>query len=131
MFQAVGQRADARIDSQVIRLTTLLAAWRLSAGPDASKDVAVATFYAAEGGQRVVRAAAHRHGGRGVSREYPLRRYYIWVKQLERTLGSTPYRRSRLGRLRADELVGAQSASEMLPVPGTDEFSCARLSYQH
>jgi len=51
MFQAVGQRVDARIDSQVIRLTTLLAAWRLSAGLDAAKDVAVARFYAAEGGQ--------------------------------------------------------------------------------
>lgn len=98
MFQAVGQRAaDARIDSQVILLTTLLAAWRLSAGLDAAKDVAVARLYAAEGGQRAVRAGAHLHGGMGVSREYPLRRYYVWAEQLELTLGSAQYSLSRPG----------------------------------
>jgi alkylation response protein AidB-like acyl-CoA dehydrogenase len=106
MFQAVGQRAaDARIDSQVIRLTTLLAAWRLSADLDADKEVAVAKFYASEGGQRVVRGAAHLHGGMGVSREYPLHRYYVWAKQLELGLGGTHVSLARLGRLLADEPV--------------------------
>jgi hypothetical protein len=58
-----------------------------------------------------------------------LRRYYIWAERLELALGSTPCRRSRLGRLRADERVGPDPASGMLP--GADEFSRARLSYQH
>jgi alkylation response protein AidB-like acyl-CoA dehydrogenase len=106
MFQAVGQRtADAAIDTNVIRLTTLLAAWRLSEELDADKEVAVAKYYASEGGQRVVRAAAHLHGGMGVSREYPLHRYYIWAKQLELTLGGTHASLARLGRLLADEPV--------------------------
>ena len=106
MFQAVGQRtADAAIDSNVIRLTTLLAAWRLSAELPADKEVAVAKYYASEGGQRVVRAAAHLHGGMGVSREYPLHRYYVWAKQLELTLGGTHVSLQRLGRLLADEPV--------------------------
>jgi 3-oxocholest-4-en-26-oyl-CoA dehydrogenase beta subunit len=108
LFQAVGQRAaDASIDTQVIRLTTLQAAWRLSVELPASKEVAVAKFYAAEGGQRVVRAAAHLHGGMGVSREYPLHRHYVWAKQLELTLGGAMGSLARLGRLLAEEPVSA------------------------
>ena len=56
-FQAVGQRAaDAFIDTEAIRLTTLKAAWSLADGRPAAKEVAVAKFFAAEAGQRVVRA---------------------------------------------------------------------------
>jgi hypothetical protein len=36
-----------------------------------------------------------------------------------------------LGRLLADEPVGPDPASGMLPVPGADEFSRARRSYQY
>jgi alkylation response protein AidB-like acyl-CoA dehydrogenase len=43
MFQAVGHRAsDAFIDTEGIRLTAWQAAWRISAGMDAAKQVAVA-----------------------------------------------------------------------------------------
>lgn len=108
MFQAVGQRAaDCFIDSRTIRLTMLLAVWRLANGLPADKEVAVAKFYASDAGQRVVRAAAHLHGGMGVSREYPLHRYYVLVKQLELTLGGGTRSLARLGRLLADEPVGA------------------------
>jgi alkylation response protein AidB-like acyl-CoA dehydrogenase len=104
LFQAVGQRAaDAFIDAQTIRLTTLQAVWLLDAGLPADKEVAVAKFYASDAGQRIVRAAAHLHGGMGVSREYPLHRYYIWAKQLELTLGSGTRQLATLGRLLADE----------------------------
>jgi alkylation response protein AidB-like acyl-CoA dehydrogenase len=106
MFQAVGQRAaDAYVDTQAVRLTTLQAVWRLSDGRPAAKEVAVAKYYASEAGQRVVRAATHLHGGMGVSREYPLHRYYIWAKQLELTLGSGTRQLAALGRLLADEPV--------------------------
>jgi alkylation response protein AidB-like acyl-CoA dehydrogenase len=104
LFQAVGQRAaDAFIDTSATKLTTLHAVWRLGAGLPAEKEVAVAKYFAADAGQRVVRAAAHLHGGMGVSREYPLHRYYIWAKQLELTLGSGTRQLVTLGRLLADE----------------------------
>lgn len=108
LFQAVGQRAaDAFIDTTTIRLTTLLAVWRLAQLLPAGKEVAVAKYFASDAGQRVVRAATHLHGGMGVSREYPLHRYYVLVKQLELTLGGGTRQLARLGRLLADEPVSA------------------------
>ena len=80
-FQAVGQRAaDAYIDTEAIRLTAWQAIWRLSEELPATAEVAVAKFWAAEGGQRVVHAAQHLHGGMGVDRDYPLHRYFLWAK---------------------------------------------------
>ncbi len=105
-FQAVGQRAaDAYIDTEAIRLTAWQAIWRLSEGLPASAEVAVAKFWAAEGGQRVVHAAQHLHGGMGVDRDYPLPRYFLLAKQLELTLGGTTPQLLALGRILADEPV--------------------------
>ena len=105
-FQAVGQRAaDCFIDTLTIRLTVLQAAWLLSQGLPADKEVAVAKYFASDAGQRVVRAAAHLHGGMGVSREYPLHRYYVAAKQNELTLGSGTRQLARLGALLAEEPV--------------------------
>ncbi len=102
LFQAVGQRAaDAFIDTQAIRLTALQAAWLLAQELPAEREVAVAKYFAAEGGQRVARAAQHLHGGMGVDREYPLHRYYLWAKHLELTLGSGTRQITRLGQLLA------------------------------
>ena len=91
-FQAVGQRAaDAYIDTEGVRLTAWQAIWRLSEDLPATTEVAVAKFWAAEGGQRVVHAAQHLHGGMGVDRDYPLHRYFLWAKWLELSLGgATP-----------------------------------------
>ena len=105
-FQAVTQRlGDGFIDTTAMRLTTLQAVWRVAEGLDADKEVAVAKYFASDGAQRVVRGAAHMHGGMGVSREYPLHRYYLSAKQLELTLGGGTRQLSRLGRLLADEPV--------------------------
>jgi 3-oxocholest-4-en-26-oyl-CoA dehydrogenase beta subunit len=82
-----------------------MAAWYLADERPAAKEVAVAKYFAAEAGQRVVRAAQHLHGGVGVDRDYPLHRYYIWAKQLELTLGGTGRQLEALGRLLADEPV--------------------------
>jgi acyl-CoA dehydrogenase len=102
-FQAVGQRvADARIDSEGVRLTAWQAAWRLAAGLPAAEQVAAAKFWAAEGGQRVVHAAQHVHGGVGVDRDYPLHRYFLAAKQLELDLGGAAASLVRLGRMLAD-----------------------------
>ena len=87
-FQAVGQRAaDAYVDTEAIRLTAWQAAWRIAEGLPADKEVAIAKFWAADGGQRVVHAAVHLHGGVGVDRDYPLHRYFLMTKHLELTLG--------------------------------------------
>jgi 3-oxocholest-4-en-26-oyl-CoA dehydrogenase beta subunit len=105
-FQAVGQRAaDAYIDTEAVRLTALQAAWRLEEGLPATAEVAVAKFWAADGGQRVVHAAQHLHGGIGVDRDYPLHRYFLWAKQLELTLGGATPQLLKLGAMLAAEPV--------------------------
>jgi alkylation response protein AidB-like acyl-CoA dehydrogenase len=103
-FQAVGQRAaDAYIDTEAIRLTGLQAAWRLEEGLPAAAEVAIAKFWAADGGQRVVHAAQHLHGGIGVDRDYPLHRYFLWAKHLELTLGGATPQLLKLGGILATE----------------------------
>jgi alkylation response protein AidB-like acyl-CoA dehydrogenase len=103
-FQAVGQRAaDAYVDTEAVRLTAFQAIWRLASGLPAAEEVAIAKFWAAEGGQRVVHAAQHLHGGMGVDRDYPLHRYFLWAKQLELTLGGSTQQLLRLGKILATE----------------------------
>ena len=105
-FQAVGQRAaDAYIDTEAIRLTAWQAVWRLASGLPAAKEVAIAKFWAADGGQRVVHAAQHLHGGIGVDRDYPLHRCFLWAKHLELMLGGATPQLLRLGELLAAEPV--------------------------
>ncbi|MCU0310112.1 MAG: acyl-CoA/acyl-ACP dehydrogenase [Acidimicrobiales bacterium] len=102
-FQAVAQRAaDARIDSEAIWLTAWQAVALIDEGEPAAEQVASAKYWAAEGGQRVVHAAVHLHGGVGVDRDYPLHRYYLWTKYHELFLGGTTPSLLRLGRLLAD-----------------------------
>ena len=97
-FQAVGHRlADAYVDVEAMRLTTLQAVWLLDAGLPADTEVTVAKWWACEGGHRVAHAAQHVHGGVGVDVEYPLSRYFRWSKQLELTLGAAPAQLLRLG----------------------------------
>ena len=97
-FQAVAQRAaDAYIDVEAIRWTMWQAAWRLAAGLPAADEIAIAKFWAADAGHRVVHAAQHLHGGIGVDLDYPLHRYFLWSKQLELTLGGATAHLARLG----------------------------------
>lgn len=105
-FQAVHQRAaDAYINVEAIRLTALEAAWRLSRDLPAEEHVAVAKFWAAEGGQFAAYACQHLHGGVGIDVDYPLHRHFIWATQIEHELGSAKHQLDRLGRrLAAGEL---------------------------
>jgi alkylation response protein AidB-like acyl-CoA dehydrogenase len=106
-FQAVGQRiADAYIDTEAIRLTALQAIWRVSEGLDAQDELMTAKFWAADGGQRVVHAAQHLHGGIGVDLDYPIHRYFRWAKVLELTLGGASPSLLRLGASLAAQPVG-------------------------
>lgn len=99
-FQAVQQRlADAYIDVESMRWTMWQAAWRLDQGVPSDEEVAIAKFWAAEGGARVVSTAQHLHGGIGVDVEYPLYRHTLWAKDLELSLGGASRHLTRLGDL--------------------------------
>ncbi len=104
-FQATKMRAaDAAIDTEAIRVTTWQAAWRLDNGLDARRSVNVASWFAAESGQRVVFATQHLHGGMGADISYPIHRYFLWGKQIELLLGSPSAQLARLGRQVAADL---------------------------
>lgn len=101
-FQAVATRAaDAYIDLEALRSTTLQAAWALQQGRPAEREILVAKFWAAEAGHRVVTAAQHLHGGLGVDTDYPLHRYFLLAKQHETLLGGVARQLHRLGALLA------------------------------
>ena len=100
VFQGVTQRVgDAYIDVQAMRSSMWQACWRLDQGLDADKELAVAKFFAAEAGARVVAAAQHVHGGMGFDRDYPLYRYFMTSKHLEFTLDGTHESLTKLGAL--------------------------------
>ncbi len=97
-FQAVAHRAaDAYIDTNAVVATSRQAAWRLSEGLEADDALHIAKLWACEGGQRVVHAAQHLHGGIGVDLDYPLHRYFRWAKVLELTLGGANEHLRQLG----------------------------------
>ena len=86
------------------------AAWRLAQGLPAREQIDIAKYWSAEGGQRVVHATQHLHGGMGADIDYPVHRYFLWVKQLENTFGSGPQQLARLGRSIADAATTGQPA---------------------
>ena len=103
-FQAVAQRvADAYIDTEGLTLTALQAAWRLTEGLPARDEVAIAKWWAAEAGHRVLHASGHVHGGVGIDRDYPLHRYFALAKQLEFSLGGATVQLLRIGAALAAE----------------------------
>jgi 3-oxocholest-4-en-26-oyl-CoA dehydrogenase beta subunit len=107
-FQATKMRAaDAAIDTEAVRVTTWQAAWRLDNGLDAGRAVNVASWFAAESGQRVVFATQHLHGGIGADISYPIHRYFLWGKQIELLLGSPSAQLARLGHQVAAGLTAA------------------------
>ena len=98
-FQAVHQRAaDAYIQVEAVRLSAWEAVWRLAEGLPASDHVAIAKYWAAEGGQFAAFACQHLHGGIGIDRDYALHRYFLWAIQLEHDLGSARHQLERMGR---------------------------------
>ncbi len=74
------------------------AAWKLAEERPASRDAAVAKFWAADAGSRIATATQHLHGGIGVDLDYPIHRYFLWTKALELSLGSATPQLAKLGR---------------------------------
>jgi acyl-CoA dehydrogenase len=102
-FQGVALKAaDAYIDTEAMRSTLWQAAWRLSEGTDAAVEVAVAKWWAAEGGHRIVHTTQHLHGGVGADIDYPIHRYFLWGKQIADMLGGAGVQLARLGQAVAD-----------------------------
>jgi acyl-CoA dehydrogenase len=97
-FQGAALKAaDAYIDTEAMRVTMWQAAWLLAEGGNATAEVEVAKWWAAEAGQRVVHTTQHLHGGLGADVDYPIHRYFLWGKQMEDTLGGASAHLARLG----------------------------------
>lgn len=97
-FQAVSQRAaDAWIQLNAMELTLTQAAWRLSTGRPAEREVTIARYQASEGAHQIVAAAQHLHGGHGFDRDYALHRYFLTVKAWEMVGGGAAAQLARLG----------------------------------
>lgn len=97
-FQAFHTRAaDAYIQVEALRLTSWQAIWLLSEGRPARDELAIAKYWASEPAYRVAYACNHLHGGIGLDLDYPVHRYYLWVKQTELTLGNGAEQLRRLG----------------------------------
>ena len=111
-FQGTMLRAaDAAIDTESIRVTLWQAAWRLDHGLDADLAVSVASWFAAEAGQRAVFATQHLHGGMGADISYPIHRYFLWGKQIELLLGPPSGQLARLGAQLATGLRAGRKVS--------------------
>ena len=100
--QGVAMRAaDCYIDTDCMRVTLLQAAWLIDEGRPAvevADAAAVAKWWSADAGQRVVHAVQHLHGGMGADIDYPVHRYFLWVKQLENTFGGGSRQLAAIGR---------------------------------
>ncbi|MCJ7520681.1 MAG: acyl-CoA dehydrogenase, partial [Dehalococcoidia bacterium] len=91
-FQAVQHRmADMFIDVNGARWTTYKAAWLLSEGLPAEREVAVAKAFANVACQRIAASSQHLHGGIGVDVDYDLHYYFRRAKTFELNLGNTPF----------------------------------------
>jgi alkylation response protein AidB-like acyl-CoA dehydrogenase len=97
-LQAYQRAADAYVNVEAVRLSAFEAAWRLSNGLPAEGHVAVAKFWAAEGGQSAAYACQHLHGGIGLDVDYPLHRHFVWAIQIEHEFGSAKHHLAALGR---------------------------------
>lgn len=98
-FQGVQQRAaDAFIDVEAMRSTSLLAAWQIDRDEVQTADVATAKYWAAMGGHRVVHTAQHLHGGMGADVTYPIHRFFLTATQIGEALGGAAPMAARIGR---------------------------------
>jgi alkylation response protein AidB-like acyl-CoA dehydrogenase len=102
-FQAVSQRmGDAFINNRAIELTMLQAATHLDEGREVPDEVATAKWWACEGGNHIGHACLHIHGGISIDLDYPIHRYFLWIKQSEFTLGNATDELRAIGKLLAD-----------------------------
>lgn len=98
-FQAVAMRAaDSYIDLDAMRWTMYEAALALATDQEAEEQVAVAKWWAAEAGHRILGIALDLHGGLGVDLDYPIHRYFLNGKQAQLAFGGGGPQLERLWR---------------------------------
>jgi acyl-CoA dehydrogenase len=87
-FQATThQLGDAYCDAQAMRATLWQAVWELSHDGDASRDVAVAAWWATDAAERIQHTVQHLHGGLGADTTYPVHRRLLWTMRTNALLG--------------------------------------------
>jgi 3-oxocholest-4-en-26-oyl-CoA dehydrogenase beta subunit len=122
-FQAVQHRAaDAFIDLEALRWCTWRAAWRLAEERPATRDAAVAKFWAADAGARIAGACIHLHGGMGADTDQPIHRYFLWSKTLELCLGAARPARARAGGARTGGPMSRPGSLSLAEVRVGDEL---------
>lgn len=100
--QGVAMRAaDAHIDIEAMWVTMLDAAWRLDNELDSAEAVAIATWWAREGGVRVVHATQHLHGGTGADMDNHIHRFFLWAREFDIIAGPAPVHLNTIGDLMA------------------------------
>lgn len=98
-FQAVAHRlADGYIDVLAQKLTLWQAMWRVHEGVEASTEVAVAKYWAADAGHRLAHTTTHVHGGVGIDLDGEAHRYFTAAKRFEFALGGATEQALRVGR---------------------------------
>ena len=103
-FQAVSQRlANGYIDVLGARLTLWQAAWKLSEGMLATREVAIAKLWAADAGHGLAHTTVHVHGGVGIDLDGEAHRYFTAAKRNEFTLGGATEQARSIGGLLARE----------------------------
>lgn len=96
-FQATSQQlGDAYCDVQAMRATLWQAVWALGQGP-AAREAAVATWWAADAGDRIQHTVQHLHGGLGADITYPVHRRLLWTMRSSALLGGSTRQLARLG----------------------------------
>ncbi|HYE92917.1 MAG TPA: acyl-CoA dehydrogenase family protein, partial [Terriglobales bacterium] len=68
--------ADAEVEIRACRWLIWEGAWKADRGEDARMEASIAKLYSSEVLGRVIDAAVQIHGGYGVSKEFPLERWY-------------------------------------------------------
>jgi len=97
-FQAVSQQAaDAYMEIESLRSVYWRALDDNAAGKDGEAAAQVVKFWISEAGHKVGHAILHLHGGIGQDLEYPIHRFFLFAKQLERMAGTQEQMSAALG----------------------------------
>jgi alkylation response protein AidB-like acyl-CoA dehydrogenase len=88
-FQAVSQQAaDAYMAIESLRGVYWRALDDIENGQDAALSTRVAKFWVGEAGHKAAHTILHLHGGIGQDVDYPIHRFFLWGKHLERYHGT-------------------------------------------
>jgi len=99
-FQSVQHRcADMLMDLESSRYVMYQAAWRLSEGIPATREVAIAKSWASQAYRRIVTSAHQIHGAVGFTEDHVLHWYTRRAKAREFSFGDTNFHLNRLSAM--------------------------------